>query len=71
MLGDVDLYGLYLMGLGSCHIAAQVTLVFAEYILSYVHIREGYGAVNHVIVCYIVIVVVGGGSPNNPLYLTQ
>ena len=70
MLGDVDLYGLYLMGIGSCCIAAKGNFIFSEYIFRFVHISEGYGAVDHVVVCYIVILVICGGSTDDPLQIT-
>ena len=70
MLGDVEIYDLYLVGLGLCCLAMQGTFVFSEDIFSCSHISDGYGTVDHVIVFYIAILVLGEGSPDDPLYLT-
>ena len=51
VLGDVNVYGLYLMGLVLCHMSAQRTLIFANDIFSCVHISKGYGEGDNVIFC--------------------
>ena len=64
-------YSLYLMGIVSCRLTKKGTLVFVKDIFSCVHISKGYGVADYDILCYIYLVLLGGGYTNNPLHLTH
>ena len=66
---DVDVYGPYLVGIVSYCLSVQGNFILAKDISRYIQINGGYGTVYNVVVCYISFLVLGGGSPNDELYL--
>ena len=69
-LGSVYVYGLYLMGIVLCCLAAKLTFVSAKDFSAVIKSARDMGQSIIMLFCYIFRVVLGGWFPDDPLYLT-